>query len=226
MSAMQHKNLFAIEAILEARFQQGRLDDCVNILSQTINAPIRDGFRLAFLNDLGYAQLCKGDLDEAEKALTRAFALATENPDLESPLAFSGLTFFLDNEIIPYTWSDRSKVKTDLIKPIGQIDRIIDAVKVNLVTLALAKGDADEATSLAIDIIATFTAENSYVLRDLVLLFIARFRNDIKTARSAWKQYLVHKREYESIKIFKGLYPDFYKWLNPPKNRSKDKSSL
>lgn len=215
----QPENPQSIQFMFKLRFEQGRLEDCISVLSQAVNAPISDKYRLVFLNNLGYIQLLQGNLLDATNTLAKAlttgkYDISDENADVFNHFSV-GVAFYLDNKVLSANWVDKSKCLTSSPVQLWQTNRTIDAVKCNLVTLALARGDADEATALVADILSMpHEYKSELELRDLVLLFVARFRNDIKTARFAWQNYLKHKEVYVSEDIFKKIHPEFHAWLS------------
>ncbi|MBU4374763.1 MAG: tetratricopeptide repeat protein [Euryarchaeota archaeon] len=214
----QPENPQSIQFMFKLRFEQGRLEDCISVLSQSVNAPIPDKYRLVFLNNLGYIQLLQGNLIAANNTFAKALVIEKDVISAKNDDVFNfplGVAFYLDNKVLSANWVDKSKLLSSSPVQLWQTKRTIDALKCNLVTLALAEGDADEATALVAEILSM---PHEYVgelaLRNLALLFVARFRNDIRTARFSWQNYLKNKEVYVSEGIFKKIHPEFHAWLN------------
>jgi tetratricopeptide (TPR) repeat protein len=208
----------SVQLMFKLRFEQGRLDDCISVLNQAVNAPIPDKYRLVFLNNLGYIQLLHGNLLAANNTFAKALVIEKVDISVKDGDIFNfplGVAFYLDNKVLSANWMDKSKGLTNISVQFWQTRRTIEAVKCNLVTLALARGDIDEATALVAEILS-MPHENLFELglRDLALLFVARYRNDIKTARFAWQNYLEHQEDFVSEDIFKKIHPEFHAWLS------------
>jgi tetratricopeptide (TPR) repeat protein len=220
----QPENPESIQYMFRLRFEQGRLDDCISVLNKAVKSSISDGIRLGFLNNLGYIQILLGKYKEANKTFTKALSLDKGETRSKGWGIFLsgehvplGAAFYLDKKMISIDWIDTTKILLSYPVKFWYPERTIEVIKCNLVALALAKGDADAATALLAEILSTPYQNNDkdeLTLRDLMILCIAWFRNEIITARFAWQNYLKHKEEYVSEDIFKKIHPEFHAWIS------------
>ena len=214
----------SIDLMCMLRFKQGRLNDYILIVQRGINSLLSNKYRVRFLNNLGYVQILLGKFEDAKETLERALNLDEYSQDVELEKKFKssfaiglGVAFFLDDKVLSFDWFDKSKIFSVTPVYFWQPEKAIEAVKINLATLAMVVGDVVEANALIIEILCLpEEQEVDLKLRFIGLLFIARFRNDLKTARFAWSKYLrcLEKSYEEEQELFKQNHPSLYAWLN------------
>ena len=206
-------NPIAIRLAFDIRYGCGQWTEAGEVLENALETGLSDYHRLVFLNNLGYVRLLLKDYEGAEAVLLKASRMGDckSSPDLEIEL---GIAFFWEGKILRGDWGDR--VIIDQYSPSNwTLESAQIAVKYNLATLALARGEADQANAYIMEILTT-QGKEAGELGDLALLFLAYFRKDLKTAQFAWER--LKTREYRNLteEEFQTLYPEFYSWLNTP----------
>jgi tetratricopeptide (TPR) repeat protein len=198
-------------------FIQNDLQAAVTVLENTQQLQsTNDSLKLILLNNLGYCYLLQGKLEFAQKVLEQALVIDNVGTFiLDGFWGRLGVVFYFDGTFITSNQFQRSAL---MIEPSCVPTWSIMAVIYNLVALALARGDADQATALLTENIITYgNNEMDWEQNYLTLLSLARYRNDLKTAQVAWKMKLVKEGHDESFREerLKIVLPQVYAWLLP-----------
>lgn len=199
-----------IQAMFDLRFGQGYRNLAEDVLEKALDAVIPTRAKLIFLNNLGYLYLLRGKFPAAEEIFYKALTIQ-DVETYETHIGILAVAFFLDGEILDGNWGEYAQ-RFKYLGPHRLPSLIWSAIKYNLITLALAHGNADEATSLLMEILHR-GEEKDNELKNLATLFIARFRNDRKTAQYSWQR--LQEAEWKELdeKVLRKLYPDLASWL-------------
>lgn len=214
-----HGNPYVVRFLFIINYCSGKWEEACQVLQQALDMGQNDFNRLEFANNLGYINLLQGKFTVAEEYLTQALQ-AAEPGSLMSTTGGLGVAFFLDGNLVRGDWDSKEKFGK-FAKPQWSPAPALLAVISNLITLALARGDPDWANVLII-ITLLIKAKTASRLEDLSLLFLARYRDDQKTAQFAWRQLLSRDPENPFDEPFRTLYPDFYAWLTQASIRQAD----
>jgi tetratricopeptide (TPR) repeat protein len=196
-------------------FFQNNLLTAVAVMENIQKSQSTDSsLRLVILNNLGYGYLLQGKLELAQTVLEQAFKI--ENAvtfSLEDFWESLGVVLFIDGVFIT---TNQLRGSEPLIMPSCYPARSIMAVMYNMVALALARKDIDQATALLTGYMVTLEKEEMACEQTyLSLLSLARYRNDFKTAQVAWMMKLTKEGYLSGEEQLKIVLPGVYSWLFP-----------
>ena len=184
--------------MFELQFGQRNWEKAEATLSRSLDYDLSIVSRLETLNNLGYLYLQWGRLEQAQNALEQAQNIEISKSELAK--FGMGVAFFKEDQII----NDPLSKESAFLKPISQ--RVgtdcIAIIKTNLISLALAQGNVDKATTLALELI-TDLPDNS--LGYEVYGTVAFSKSELETTIFAWRKAISLLKDLSQTPLMKWL---------------------
>ncbi|MEI7844615.1 MAG: tetratricopeptide repeat protein [Chloroflexota bacterium] len=211
------EDTFILKVILWFRWSQKNLKECIVFQEKMLELFKNNYDRCSSLSNLGFFYIMNAEYEKAGSYLEEGITIDIEsNPGDDNGIYRDnnlGLTTFLDGKLGNCEWSNPEYIFGSH-EELGYFGDPKVAARYNLASLALFHGDIDNASKWVNELLVSYeTSENNRQYLDLLFLSLAAYRKEIKSARAAWANYLLHKDERMSVEYFAKAYPDLYSWL-------------